>query len=298
MMNRKIREAGINPFLAYLLLFLFFIVLSEYIFQKTEYARFLMMFTSLSFAYKLSEKKRSDFLLSTFGDVLKRYIRIIENTMLSIPFIGILLYKSFYTEAAVLYLFSSILALFVFKSNFNYSFPTPFSKRPFEFSVGFRKTFLIFPIAYTLSIIAIIVGNLNLGIFSMMLIFLTALSYYTEAEQDFYVWIHSDSIRVFLKNKLLIATRNILLLVAPILVSLLFFYPSEYKLILIFLSIGILFLLSVILAKYSAYPGEMNFPEGIILTSSLFFPPMLLAIIPFFYKKSVNKLKAILHDKN
>jgi hypothetical protein len=57
-----------------------------------------------------------------------------------------------------------------------------------------------------------------------------------------------------------------------------------------------LFLWTVILAKYSAYPGEMNLPEGMIIAISIYFPPLLLAIIPFFYTKSIRKLKYILND--
>ena len=72
--------------------------------------------------------------------------------------------------------------------------------------------------------------------------------------------------------------------------------PSEFELILIFFLIGLLFLWTVILAKYSAYPGEMNLPEGMIIAFSIYFPPLLLAIIPFFYTKSIRKLKYILND--
>jgi hypothetical protein len=40
----------------------------------------------------------------------------------------------------------------------------------------------------------------------------------------------------------------------------------------------------------------MNLPEGMVIAFSLFFPPLLVAIIPFFYTKSINKLKYILND--
>jgi hypothetical protein len=42
----------------------------------------------------------------------------------------------------------------------------------------------------------------------------------------------------------------------------------------------------------------MNLPEGVLIAFSLSFPPLLLAIIPFFYTKSINKLKILLNDKN
>lgn len=296
MTNRKIKEAGLNHLLGYLLGLTAFVLLSEYIFHKTEFAKYLVILTCLILQFKLSEKNRTDFLLSTFGDKSKMKIRVLENFILCIPFFSILLYKSFIFEASILFLCSIILALFSFHSNFNLPIPTPFSKRPFEFSTGFRKTFFIFPIAYALTIVAINVDNLNLGISAFLLVFITTLSYYSKPEQEFYVWVHAETPKAFLKNKVFNASKNITLLVIPILICLLIFYPSEFELILLFFLFGHLFLWTVILAKYSAYPEEMNVPEGIVIAFSLYFPPLLLAIIPFFYIKSINKLKYLLND--
>lgn len=296
MKNRKIKEAGLNPLLGYALGLTVFVLLSEYIFHKTEFAKYLVILTCLSLQFKLSAKKRVDFLQSTFGDNTKKKIRILENLILSIPFVSSLLYKNFIFEASILFLCSIILALFSFHSNFNLTIPTPFSKRPFEFSTGFRKTFFIFPIAYALTVIAINVDNLNLGIFAFLLVFLTSLSYYHKPEQEYYVWIHAETSKAFLKNKVLNASKNITLLTIPIIISLLVFYSSEFELILIFFFLGILFLWTIIFAKYSAYPGEMNLPEGIIIAFSIYFPPLLLLIIPFFYIKSISNLKYILND--
>jgi hypothetical protein len=294
--NRKIKELGLNPFLGYVLSLTAFVLLSEYIFQKTAFAKYLVILTCLSLQFKLSEKNRTDFLLSTFGDKTKMRISIIENLILYVPFFSILLYKSFIIEACILFLCSIILALFSFHSNFNLTIPTPFSKKPFEFSTGFRKTFLIFPIAYALTVIAINVDNLNLGIFAFLLVFLTSFSYYHKPEQEYYVWVHAETPKAFLMNKILNASKNTTLLAIPIIISLLVFYPSEFELILVFFLIGLLFLWTVILAKYSAYPGAMNLPEGMIIALSIYFPPLLLAIIPFFYTKSINKLKYLLND--
>ncbi|MEO8253312.1 MAG: ABC transporter permease [Flavobacterium sp.] len=296
MSNRKIKEAGLNPLLGYLLGLTAFVLLSEYIFDRSEFAQYLIIFTCLSLQFKLSKKNRADFLLSTFGDKTKKKIRILENLILCIPFVSFLLYKSFLFEASILFLCSTILALCSFHSTINLTIPTPFSKRPFEFSTGFRKTFFIFPIAYTLTVIAINVDNLNLGIFAFLLIFLTSLSYYHKPEQEYYVWVHAETAKAFLKNKVFNASKNATIVTTPILISLLLFYPSEFELILLFFLIGLLFLLTVILAKYSAYPEEMNLPEGMIIAFSLYFPFLLLAFIPFFYTKSIRNLKNILND--
>lgn len=296
--NRKMREAGLHPVLGYLLGFVAFILLSEYIFYKTEFAKYLVILVCLSFQFRLSEKNRTEFLLSTFGDKTKNEIRILENLLVCFPFVSVLLFKGLLFEAGILALCSIVFALVSFHSHFNLSIPTPFSKKPFEFSTGFRKTFFIFPMAYVLTLIAINVDNLNLGIFSFLLILLTTLGYYSTPEQEYYVWVHAETPRIFLKNKVLNASKNATFLTAPILMSLLIFYPTEFALILGIFFLGLLFLWTIILAKYSAYPGEMNLPEGMAIAFSLLFPPLLLAIIPFFYLKSITKLKFLLNDKN
>ena len=296
MANRKMKEAGMNPAVCYFLMLVLFILFSEYIFQKTEFAKYLVIFTCMSLQIQLSEKTRTEFLLSTFGDKTKNKLRIIENLIICIPFFIILIYKNQFLEASILLLGSIVFAFLKLQDVLNITLSTPFSKNLFEFSVGFRKTFFIFPIAYILTIIAIKVDNLNLGIFSFLLLFLTTMGFYSKPENEYYVWIYKSNAMLFLKNKLLSASKNVTLLVSPIIITLLLYFTSEFQLVLIFFIAGMLFQWTIILAKYSVYPQEMNLIEGIIIALSFYFPPLLLAIIPFFYKKSIKKLKVILND--
>lgn len=296
MTNRKIKAAGINPVLGYLLGLFAFVLLSEYIFYKTEFAKYLVFIACLSFQFKLIAKGRTDFLLSTFGDKSKNKIRVLENLIISFPFVLFLVYKSLFLEAIILFICSIAIALFSFHSNLNFTIPTPFSNNPFEFTVGLRKTFLIFPVPYVLTAISINVDNFNLGIFSMLLIFLITLSYYSKPEEEYYVWVHADTPKSFLKRKMIIATKNSILLSLPVVIGLLLFYPDEYGMILLFLLIGILFLWTMVLAKYSAFPSDINIPEGIIIAFAVSFPPLILLIIPYFYTKSIKNLILILND--
>lgn len=298
MTNRTLKEAGINPLFGYILGLLAIVIVSEIIFLKTAFAKYLLILICIAILVKLSEKNRSDFLLTAFGDTVKRKIRVIENLIISIPFIAILIVKNAIFESLILLFISSLIAIVPFQVNLNFSIPTPFSKNPFEFPVGFRKSFYLFPIAYALSIIAISVDNLNLGIFSMLLIFLISMSYYLKPENEYYVWIHASTAKRFLINKIKLASKNVLLLSLPVLLCLLIYYPGMFIQILIFFIIGICFLWTVILAKYSAYPREMNVSEAILLALSIYFPPLLLAILPFFYTKSISKLKVFLNDQD
>jgi hypothetical protein len=298
MTNRKIKEAGLPPLLGYLFVLIAFVLLSAYVFQKTDFAKYLVILISLSSVFKLSENTRADFLLSTFGDKIKMQIRILENTILCLPFVLLLLYKSCFLEANMLFLCSLLLSLFTLQSAFHFTIPTPFSKNPFEFSTGFRKSFFLFPIAYALTFMAIKVDNFNLGLFSMLLIFLVAMSYYPTPENDYFVWVHADSPKSFLKKKMTVALSYVMLLASPILISLLIFYPMEFEKTLLFLLIGVLLLPTIILAKYTAYPSEINFPEVIKIALCLFFPPLFVVMIPYLYFKAGANLKYILNDSH
>ena len=155
---------------------------------------------------------------------------------------------------------------------------------------------MIFPLAYALTVIAISVDNLNLGIFSLLLIFLIILSFYSKPEEEYYVWVHADTPQLFLKKKMIIATRNFILILIPIVLGLLFYFPVEYDILLLFLLIGILFLWIMILAKYSVFPKAINIPEIIIIIFAVSFPPLMLFVIPYFYIKSIKNLRVFLHD--
>lgn len=296
--TREFKELGINPLAGSILMLAAFFLLSGFLFHRTEFAKYLLILICVSLLLKLSEKNRTDFILSTFGHKRKRQIRVVENSMLTIPFVFVLIYQNAYYESITLFLTGIALALFSYQSNFNFALPTPFSKRPFEFTVGFRKTMLLFALAYTLTFLAIWVANFNLGIFSMMLVFITSMSFYSQPENEYYVWIYSKNPRSFIFKKMSQATINVFILNVPIILTLLFFYFSDFIWTLAFFGIGLLFLWTTILAKYSKFPQKMHLPEAILIVFCIYVPPALLAILPFFYIKSINKLKLLLHDTN
>lgn len=103
MNNRKIKEAGLNPVLGYLLLVVVFIVLTEVLFHKTSLAKYILIFLCFSFQFKLSDTIRTDFLLSTFGDRVKNYIRITENLLICLPFASVLVYKRIQHDFTLLF---------------------------------------------------------------------------------------------------------------------------------------------------------------------------------------------------
>lgn len=294
MTNRRFKDAGFEPLLAYLILTVGFVVLSIYLFSKTEFAQYIYMLSALTLIGKLSETRRTGLLKICFDDAKLKKIRVTENLVCLLPFLIFLLYKQLFLSAVLLFVLTTILALLNFRTTLNFTLWTPFSKRPFEFSTGFRNTFYLLFFAYVLTVIAVSANNFNLGIFAMLLVFVTTLSYYTKPENEYYVWTYNVNPRHFLFSKIKTAIQYSSILSLPIaLVLTIFFYPNIGILLLSFL-IGLAFIVSVIVSKYSAYPNEMSITQGIVLALCIWFPPVLVVIIPYLFKKSENRLSSLL----
>lgn len=294
LIGRKFREIGLHPILAVILLMVALIALSIYAYKKTEFAPYILSFIALSFIMKLSEVKRNEFLKTIFKSNEHIKIRIIENLILTIPFLIILLFFHSYLEASLLLLISIIFAIKSMKSDYKFTMPTPYFKKPFEFTIGFRKTFYLIPLAYILTVISISVNNFNLGIFSFLLVFVVYFSYYFKPEEEYFVWSFDANPKSFLLYKIKTALMQSTYFVLPIALTLSYFYLSEILLVLLFLIIGYTFLIFFIVAKYSTYPDEIGIVQGIILAFSIFFPPILLIIIPLLFNQSQKRLNYLL----
>ena len=294
MLNRKMIEFGLPLIIGYTLLPFVFILLSNYIFSKTEFASYLYGFIVLGFVSKLSEPKRNDFLKSIFSKRSYLKLRVVENLIYSMPFLFFLAYKGLFISLVVISLLAISITLFNFSTGLNFTIPTPFSKKPFEFTVGFRKTFFVFPIAYFLTYISIKVGNFNLGIFSMLLVGIICFSFYSKIENEYFVWNFNLSSKEFLFEKIKICLVNFTLLTLPIIIALSIFFFSEIDNLIVFFILCYLYLTTIIFAKYSSFPNEMNLTQGILIAGSFMFPPLLFVIIPYFYSRSIERLNTIL----
>lgn len=294
MTDRRFKDTGFEPLIVYVILTLGFFGLSIYLFKKTEFAVYVYLLFALTLIGKLSETRRTEFLKICFGDTQLKKVRITENLIHSTPFFVFLLYKQLFLFAGLLLALSATLALVNFRTTLNFTIWTPFSKRPFEFTTGFRNTFYLFFAAYTLTFIAVQVNNFNLGIFAMLLVFATTLSYYTKPENEYYVWTFSHNPRQFLFSKIKTAILFCSLLALPIALILSIFFYQNIGLILLFFIVGWTFLIAIIVTKYSAYPDEMNIPQGILLAICLWFPPMLIVLIPYLFQKSEKQLSSLL----
>lgn len=292
-MDRKLREAGIHPVLGMALFAMAFVALTEYLFSKTDIAAWIYGILAVSVLLQLGDKERNEPLQVIFSKQHYVQLRLVENGLTVLPFALYLLFKNHALIALGLIPISMALAAFNTRQRFRFVTPTPFKKFPFEFIVGFRKSWWLLAVGYFLTIKAIQVGNFNLGLFSLALIFLVGMSFYFKAEKEYFVWIFAMDVTAFLRKKILAALICISMLSLPILIALYSAFPEDIFTLIGFQLLGYLFLCSMVLAKYSAFPNEMNLPQAILYGLCLWFPPMLLIIIPIFYVQAKRRLKVI-----
>ncbi|MBI3232883.1 MAG: ABC transporter permease [Bacteroidetes bacterium] len=294
MLNRQLAGFGLNPLLSFFVLLLAFYGLSIYVYTQNEFANYLYIIFATSIVLKYSESSRNDFLKFTYSKKDYRIIRILENIITTIPFILFLCYKTDYLSVFILLMTSMILS-FTNTNKINFTkLPTPFYKKPFEFTVGFRKHILLFLFAYLITSASIYYQNFNLGLFSLLLTFLVCIAFYSEPENEYYVWVHQSKAREFLIDKIKIAIVYSTLISLPITLALLLFFQSNIAIVLGVQALGYCYLSTAVLAKYTAYPSKISLPQGILFALSFTMPPLLLVLIPYFYIQSKNRLKEIL----
>jgi hypothetical protein len=294
MLNRQLTEWGIEPVIGYFGGLFAFIGISIKLFEKTQYAEYIYIVVALSFVIKLNEVKRNEFLNLCYSKAVYIKIRIIENLMVSIAFLTFLLYQEKYLSSILLFISVCLFSQIDTKNKTSIIIPTPFSKHPFEFIVGFRSNYLLYFFAYFLTFMSISVDNFNLGIFSLILALLSCLTYYTNSEDEFYVWIFSLTPKEFIRYKLKNIIQYSSILCLPIIISLSLFFYTKIEIIVGFQFLGFFFIFTTMLAKYSVFPEKLNIRYGIIFALTLWLPPLLLLIVPYLYIQSTKKLKQIL----
>jgi len=246
----------------------------------------------LCFSFTSSE--RNTFLKSCFSKEKFYLIRLFENLLIGIPFIILLMINGIWLAALMIPIANCIIILFNNKREINYVLPTPFFKYPFEFLVGFRKTFFLILVMYAICVIAIIVGNFNLGLFSLIIIHLICVFFYLDLENYFYIWIHSLKSFDFLIKKIKIMLLYTSLLTLPILIALSLAFQNKFTIVVFVQIIGYISISASLLSKYAFFPNRIPLHKFIMFITSLVLVPLVVIFIPYFYVKSQLELKKIL----
>lgn len=290
LLARQFKATGLPlavvPFLLLAASYLAYYLLLRY----PVFGSYALILTNFQLLFLLSERNRNDFLKNTFSKKDFYNIRLLENGIVALPSITILLSQSLWRYAVVLVLLALLFAFLTFKA-FGKSIPTPFAKKPFEFTIGFRRSYLLILLLYLLAAIGFYVTNPNLVLFCVSGIALTCTLYYQLPEPVFYLWNSRETPAGFLLRKFRRGLLQCLLFVLPLLLTYAFIFSSEWFNALIVLG-GILFLLPfAITLKYVAYPREINFPEVSVLILCFSFYPLIVALLPFYYVKALKNLK-------
>lgn len=291
---RWLKALGIHPILMAILVFIAFGGLVSILYVKTNLASYLLCYIALFLISILSSKNRNELLVLNFYKKEYYKIRIIENLIMASPFIIVFLWKGELLICLGLILFSNLLIFLDKVPKFQLITPTPFSRIAYESIIGFRKNIIWILGAYFLAFKALQVDNFNLGLFSVGFLNLIGISAYIKAEQLEFVWIHNRTINEFLNHKIFRGILSCSLISFPIGAILIFFYPLNWWIVGLLIIVCYLFLIAIILAKYSAFPNPINLPQIILLGISLFFPPLILFVIFIFYNQSKKRLITIL----
>ena len=296
--NRHLKEFGIPFFIGYPLILFAFGLISYLLCTKLDLGPYLYLIVGLWPLIKAGEKERNTFLKIQFVKGFYRKIRLLENLFLVSPFVIVLSLFGHYELALIQLISAPILALSNLHIKSLKSLPTPFYHHPFEFAVGFRKTFLLIFLIYGLAVVGIITPNFNLGIAALVLLFLLCLFFYNEPEEVYFQWIFSKTPQQFLMYKIRIALFYALCLSLPISLGLTVYFPDKWMIIVAVEILGLLCMVLIIVSKYSAYPNPISVAQGTIIALGFWFPPLLLLIIPHFYVKATKRLNSLYHDSH
>ncbi len=294
MLKRQIVDFGLHPVAGLLLAPLVFVGLSFYFFVKMPEAAWLYAVLGLVSISQLSNIDRTSFLRLCFSRRDFYRIRLVENALALAPFVLFLCCKQQWMPALGLLLVGMSVAILSFGKRWSFTLPTPFFTHPFEYLTGFRSYWLLLAAAYVLAGIAVSVHNFNLGLFALLVLLLSGMTFYSVVEQVQFVWIFSVSPRRFLWYKIRVMLVQTAVLCAPVLLVLSYFFLNYWYVVWVVFLFGLLLILLAILAKYATFPKNMSLPQAIIVGISVALPPMLLLILPLFYRRAILSLKAIL----
>jgi len=288
--NRLLVDLGFNVVLGYALVGFVFIIASFTLFEKLQFAKYLYAIVAILPAYVIGDAKRNEYLKMLFPTNTFHKLRLLENFMVCIPFVVFLFFKMAFLEACLVLVAALSLSFFSQNSISTFALPTPFYKKPFEFIIGFRSSWLILLGCIALTIIGVSVDNFNLGVFALLVTQLTCLNFYLKPEPEFYVWVHAFTPVEFLWYKMFSAFLHSLILSAPISLMLLLFYPGFWYVVIAVLLLAVLYLWLSILGKYAYYPMPINLFQLFGVSISIVFPPFILISLPYFYVKAKQNL--------
>lgn len=287
-LHRLLKESGFHPTIAYILLTVFFVVISHLTINSIEKGHWVYILLTVYLFSKLHNPTLANLIFSRNS---LRKMRVCEAFTFSAPFSTMLLVNRFFLEGLLLLVAVSVSSLFRINTNLSIKVPTPFYTRPFEFIIGFRRTWALLFAILCLCTIALTVKNYNLAIFSVALVYLNFSAFYSKSEHELFVWIYSMNPQQFLLKKIKIALLFSIFSTLPIIIATYVVFPTNWMFTTLLLPLGSVLPVLGILNKYSYFPSHSELIHSILIGFSLLFPPFLLFMIPYLVSKATNNLR-------
>lgn len=293
-LSRSLSAFGINPVLGGLLVAACFILFSHVFFSKVSNAQLIFPALPLILIWSGRRPDKHTFLRGIFSKRKYLQIRILENTTMVLPFLIFLAVKGYYSEAAASLCVGLLELRLPWKTHASRVLPTPFSRYPYEFTVGFRKFYWLLLLLFALTGIALFTGNSTLGLFGLATAMLVSMNFYANTEPLFYVFTHAQSASRFLITKIRIALLYAAYIILPFATPLIIVFPRDVYNIILMILLGLLYIILCLLGKYSDFPDQIKLSQMLKLTLGLIFPPALLIVIPHFYRRARRRLNTYL----
>ena len=292
--ERASLEFGLDSLVSYLFLLILFVGLSFVWMSKGKLTQWTYICPPTFVLFFISHPDRLQFYKQIYSEYTYNTIRWIENFMIAIPFLLFMLVNSLFLPFIALLSITIILSLKDRNLLTSIVLPTPFYRFPFEFTSGFRYSWILIIGLYALTIISCWVSNEALAIFSVLTLALTSILYYQNQESEYFIWIHNMDSKTFIIHKIKIAICYSLLIIIPMFILVVVMWPSYLLLTVSGVLSALMFLATLIAAKYTMYPQLFNLPLVLALLLGLVAPPILLILFPILYNKAIKNLKPIL----
>lgn len=293
-LKRQIVDAGFPALILFPAIICLYLSLYYLVKSFPPWGTYLLIIVNFQYLFYLSDFKRNDFLKTIFPINAYYKIRILENILISFGTFILLIVNNHYMLALLLL---GCCILFMFTSTtsvWKRSIPTPFTKKPFEFIIGFRQTWLLLVLFYAVGIIAVTADNPNLILFCLFCTCLCCMFYYQTPEPVLIHWNQNRKASNFLRYKIGRGIIQLTLLLVPLLLLFGIGYPDQlYQACIVWL-LGLILITFIITLKYAVFPRTMNVTEATIVGLCVIFYPLILAVIPYYYFKALHNLKNLL----
>lgn len=294
MLIRSVREAGLHPAIGLLLVSTILYLTIFILWERAPFPEAVFSILSLAVLLRPTLRRRNEFIQTVFGKTAYYRVRIAEQLLLVTPFTLCLIIKQAWLWAAFLPMVSIMLAFLRTDPGRGRVLPTPFGKIPYEGPVGFRKTISGTTLSIAVLMAGVLSGNHALFPASLIIVVLTASSYFGEPDDKLYVWIFNTGPRQFLLKKWGASVLCTAAMSIPVLITTLICDSSWLPTLAGILLFGLCLNALIIAGRYSSFPDKLSFANGLIMAFAVVFLPLLPVVLIWLVRRSERRLSSLL----